>query len=38
MNAQTDIGRIDIKEAEVTFKSPGGDRVEALAALVHSAW
>ena len=32
MNAQTDIGRIDIKEAEVTFKSPGGDRVEALAA------
>ena len=32
MTAQTDIGRIDIKGAEVTFKAPGGGRIEALAA------
>ena len=32
MDTLTDIGRIDIKGAEVTFKAPRGRRIEALAA------
>lgn len=32
MDTQTDIGRIDIKGAEVTFKASGGRKIEALAA------
>jgi len=31
MNTKKDIGRIDVKGAEVTFRAPGGHRIEALA-------